>query len=56
MVRLRQMTLKDLTIGLRVKMGDAFHRVQSIEGNVAVLVSPGGSTTRMGERMVDIFI
>lgn len=48
------MTFKDLQIGLKVKVVDTFSRVHSIHGNVAVLVTPHGSTTRMGERIVNL--
>jgi hypothetical protein len=49
------MTFNDITIGLKLKIGEAFHQVQAKEGNVFIMVSPTGGVQKLGDKMVDLF-
>jgi hypothetical protein len=49
------MTFQDITIGMKLKIGEAFHKVHSKEGNVFIMVSPTGGVQRLGDKMVDLF-
>jgi hypothetical protein len=49
------MTFNDITIGLKLKIGEAFHRVHSKDGNIFIMVAPSGSVQKLGDKMVDLF-